>query len=194
MVTHVTPSIAVGSQAFVSSSGATVSNTAALVFNALGANLLPLSSTAIYVVLSGPDIIVSGYCTSFCANHGPTTYNGTNVLVAYAGNLNSCALVGANPHGCDAYLTQSTAPNGNLAADAMCSGVLHELAETVTDPQLNAWHNTTNGAETGDICYITFSPNTVMPNGRKYTVNLTTGIFWVQSLYQPFRGVCAYVP
>jgi hypothetical protein len=31
-------------------------------------------------------------------------------------------------------------PNGNAAIDAVVSTVAHELAESVTDPNLNGWY------------------------------------------------------
>ena len=47
-------------------------------------------------------------------------------------------------------LAQSTGPN-LAGADSMLSVLAHELEETATDPQLNAWYSA-NGKENGDKC------------------------------------------
>jgi hypothetical protein len=48
-----------------------------------------------------------------------------------------------------------TAPNGDPGADGMASILTHEMEEATTDPQLNAWYDS-SGAENADKCAWTF--------------------------------------
>jgi hypothetical protein len=57
------------------------------------------------------------------------------------------------PSACEAQ--SSTSPNGNAGADGMASIIAHELEESVTDPELNAWYDT-RGQENADKCAWTF--------------------------------------
>jgi hypothetical protein len=57
-------------------------------------------------------------------------------------------------------------PNGLI--DATASTLSHELIETITDPDLNAWFNTLTGNEVADLCS-GFVSNERM-NGHNYTI------------------------
>ena len=82
----------------------------------------------------------------YCAWHSAGTINGVAVEFGFFFNLD-------NDPGCnvDAYPGQNVSPE--LAALANVSG--HELSETVTDPQLNAWYDA-QGYENSDKCAWTF--------------------------------------
>jgi serine protease len=58
----------------------------------------------------------------------------------------------------------------------------HEYAEAITDPQLNAWWDTSDGSEIGDKCAWT------SPSGD---VQLSTGSFAMQSLWSNANDGCA---
>jgi hypothetical protein len=120
-------------------------------------------SQAVYLVLSSSDISESsGFLTKYCGWHTHATVGSSNIKYAFIGNPNrnlaACAV-------------QSTSPNGNAAVDAMISVIAHELAETVTDPNLNAWYNL-NGAENGDMCAWTFGSNLTYTNGAYWNTTL----------------------
>lgn len=126
-------------------------------------------ANAIYLVLSSSNIgESSGFLTRYCGWHtyNATNFGGTAVKYAFVGNpaksLAACAVQTAS------------SPNGNPAVDAMVSVIAHELEETVTDPQLNAWYDAT-GQENGDMCAWTFG-GAQMPlsNGSYYNVTLPT--------------------
>ena len=55
------------------------------------------------------------------------------------------------------------------SADAMASIIAHELAETVTDPDLNAWFDS-RGYENADKCAWTYGATQTTSNGAKYNV------------------------
>jgi len=57
-------------------------------------------------------------------------------------------------------------PNGDMGADTMTDDIMHELSETVTDPDLNAWY-TQSGAENADLCnYVYETPATPILIGQ----------------------------
>lgn len=126
-------------------------------------------ANAVYLVLSSSDIgESSGFLTKYCGWHTYTTMSTTSgsqaIKYGFIGNpsksIGSCT-----------YQTTSS-PNNNPGVDAMVSVIAHELDETVTDPQLNAWYNA-QGSENGDMCAWTFgSSQTLLPNGSYYNVTL----------------------
>ena len=111
-------------------------------------------ANAIYLVLTSSDVSeTSGFCSKYCGWHTYTTSLNvakTPVKYAFIGNANRC-IASCAP--------QSTSPNGNPGVDGMISVIAHELEETVTDPQLNAWYDK-NGAENADKCAWTFGSST----------------------------------
>ena len=54
----------------------------------------------------------------------------------------------------------------------------HEFSEMVTDPQLNAWFETSSGAENGDIC-----------NGESDTITVGPNTWTVQRMYSKFDDI-----
>jgi hypothetical protein len=92
---------------------------------------------------------VSGVPTSFCAYHNHSTAIIPSYDIKYAFAPEPAAL-GA----CDgnfAVYSQNTTPNGDPGADEVVDSLMHELSETVTDPDISAWY-TPNGQENGDLC------------------------------------------
>jgi len=53
----------------------------------------------------------------------------------------------------------------------MASIIAHELEESVTDPDLNAWYDR-RGYENADKCAWTFGTESTAANGSKYNVTL----------------------
>jgi hypothetical protein len=63
-------------------------------------------------------------------------------------------------------------PNGNAGVDGMVSVIAHEMEETNTDPDLDAWYNA-KGSEDADMCAWTFgSFQTKLPNGSYSNMSL----------------------
>jgi hypothetical protein len=127
---------------------------------------LPLDSNGIYMLVTDPTINVPGFGTSFCAYH-----TRSNV----AGNDIKWALIpepGSKGASCDGNIAngQTVTPNGDAGADEMIDSIMHELSETVSDPDLNAWY-TSNGSENGDLCDYNYGTWASLPeasNGAKY--------------------------
>jgi hypothetical protein len=87
----------------------------------------------------------------------------TTVKYSFVGNANRCL---------NSCAAQTTGPNGNAGVDGMLSVVAHELEEANTDPNLNAWYDS-SGAENADKCAWTFGQNlSLASNGAYYNMAL----------------------
>jgi hypothetical protein len=106
--------------------------------------------------------------TAYCAYHSYFVSGTTPVVYAN--------MPYADPTYCYSPGTGQTSPNGDIPADAAANVSSHELTEAITDPELNAWFDST-GAEIGDICAWSFGKLTwdankanEMWNGHFYTL------------------------
>jgi hypothetical protein len=144
---------------------------------------LPYDANGVYFVLTTSDVSErSGFCNKYCGWH---TYASTNkgfVQFAFIGNPDRC------PTACEA---QYTSPNGNPGADGMASIISHELEESVTDPELNAWYDS-QGEENADKCAWTFGTTSTASNGSQYNVVLNGTQFLIQQNWvNSGAGYCA---
>lgn len=139
---------------------------ASIVSNAINTGKFPKDSNGIYFVLSSSDVSESsGFCSRYCGWHTYGTLTGTNIKYAFVGNANRCL---------NACAIQSVGPNGNAGVDGMISVIAHELEETNTDPNLNAWYDST-GAEDADKCAWTFGQSLPQTSsGAYYNMTLPT--------------------
>ena len=78
----------------------------------------------------------------FCAWHGNTSVNGTAVSVAYMPNSTGVT-------GCDPGNLFGVA--GSEGLRSLADSTAHEVMESITDPQINAWYDK-SGSEIGDKC------------------------------------------
>ena len=124
----------------------------------------PTDTNGTYFVLTSADVNeTSGFCTQYCGWHTNATINGRDIKYAFVGNAARC------PSACAQDTTLS--PNGSVGADGAASIVAHELEESVTDPDLNAWYDT-RGAENADKCAWTFGTTYTAANGAVANVKL----------------------
>jgi hypothetical protein len=87
--------------------------------------------------------------TNYCAYHG------------YYGNATNPVIYGNEPYGDPNYCAGSiSSPNGDLPSDVAANIASHEVTEANTDPELNAWWDSANGEEIGDLCAYQFGSNT----------------------------------
>jgi len=154
-----------------------------IVSDAITSGRLPSNTSASYMVLTSSDVNeTSGFCTQYCGWHNHATIGGADIKYAFVGNPDRC------PSACEA---QTTGPNGNAGADGMASIIAHELEETVTDPDLNAWYDR-QGAENADKCAWTFGTESTASNGAKYNVQFANGYkFLIQQNWIATGGPCA---
>jgi hypothetical protein len=154
-----------------------------IVASALSRGSLPTDPNGVYFVLTSQDVNeTSGFCTQYCAWHNHATINGQDVKYGFVGNPARC------PSACAA---QTTTPNGDLAGDSMANLVAHELEESVTDPDLNAWFDR-RGRENADKCAWTFGTTQTASNGAKYNMTLGSKNWLVQQNWvNASGGYCA---
>jgi hypothetical protein len=129
-----------------------------LVQENIGFAKFPLDPNGIYIVIASSDIgsDATGLCTpNQPPYHGAFAGGGQQVKYAFIGNAARCPNVLAPqflaPNG-----SQLPTPNGNLAADAMVSTILHVLETTITDPYRTGWFDGF-GLENADKCAGSFS-------------------------------------
>jgi len=144
----------------------------AVVTAAVRAGRLPLDASGVYLVLTSGDVSeTSGFLTQYCGWHTYGVLNRTPVKYAFIGDPSR------NLRVCTPQTTRS--PNGNPAADAMASVLAHEVEETVTDPQLNAWYDSL-GNENADKCAWTYGALFTAPNGSRANLKFGTRNFLIQ--------------
>jgi hypothetical protein len=135
---------------------------ASIVSNAITTGKLPKDAAGVYFVLTSVDVSKSGFLSSYCGWHTHGAIAGADIKYAFVGNP------GINP-ACS--MQTSLSPNGNVGADAMASIIAHELEESTSDPDLNAWYDR-RGYENADKCAWTFGTTYTVPNGSKANMAL----------------------
>lgn len=151
----------------------------AIVSNAISSGALPKDTNGLYFVLTSSDVSeTSGFCTRYCGWHTHNTIAGSDLKYAFVGNPDRC------PRACEA---QTTSPNGDSGADGMVSIIAHEQEEAISDPDLNAWYDS-SGAENADKCAWKWGAvtGTVGNGGYNETIG---GLKWlIQMNWENARG------
>ena len=116
---------------------------------------LPADTGAVYLVLTSSDVSeTSGFCRTYCGFHTHATLNGLDIKYAFIGNVERCQA------GCEIQPTGPNSPaTGVGGADGMSNVITHETEEAITDPDLNAWFDS-SGNEDADKCNFKFGPTT----------------------------------
>jgi hypothetical protein len=154
----------------------------AVVTSAISSGALPKDTNALYFVLTSKDVNeTSGFLTAYCGWHTNATIAGADVKFSFVGDPSK------TPAACEAQTASS--PNANPAADAMVSVMAHELEETVTDPDLNAWYDR-SGNENGDKCAWTFGTTSKAANGSAYNMTLGTVQYLIQRNWSASTQSC----
>jgi hypothetical protein len=86
--------------------------------------------------------------SDYCAYH---SYINTSTPIIYTNE----------PYGDPNYCQEpgTPSPNGDPAADTAVTAASHEMTESITDPELDAWY-TAMGNEIGDLCAYNYGTNT----------------------------------
>ena len=151
----------------------------AVVSNAITSGKLPKTSNGIYFVLSSSDVReTSGFCTRYCGWHNHASISGSDIKYAFVGNPDRC------PSACEA---QTSSPNADSGADGMASIMAHESEEATSDPDLNAWYDS-SGEENADKCAWKFGPLQTASNGSKYNMTLANHHWLIQMNWENARG------
>jgi hypothetical protein len=153
-----------------------------VVVSAISGAKLPYDPDGVYFVLTSSDVAErSGFCTRYCGWHTAATPKTVGrIRYSFVGNANRCL------SGCAA---QTVGPNGNAGVDGMISVIAHELEEATTDPDLNAWYDS-SGAENADKCAWTFGHSQYqVANGAYANMHLGTRDYLIQrNLYHALSG------
>jgi hypothetical protein len=144
-------------------------NIKAIVTSHIGTGKFPLDTNGIYFVLTSSDVNeTSGFCTQYCGWHNHGTISSKDVKYSFVGDPTRC------PSSCQ---DQTPGPNGSSGADGMASILAHEAEEAITDPDLNAWYNSTG--ENADLCAWTFG-TTYTSGGATANMKLGTRDYLIQ--------------
>ena len=152
-----------------------------IVGNAINIGALPIDLNGIYFILTSPDVDEQEpglqFCSQICGFHTNASIFANDIKYAFVGNPDRCL---ATSNSC---LEFNPSPNGNPAADAMASVMAHELNETVTDPDLNAWFHINLSGENGDLCnpFVVGFPPTFPVNGAQADIILGDRAYLIQS-------------
>jgi hypothetical protein len=162
-----------------------------IVTSTISGGSLPADPNGIYFVLTSKDVTEPGFCATtngFCGYHNYAVILGTGIKYAFVGDSTTQC------YSTCATLVSNVTPNGNPGADAMINDIAHELSETVTDPQLNAWidYGEFGGGENADKCDNDIEPFFSTPNGALANLTLGGVNYMVQKLWiNDGGGKCA---
>lgn len=148
-------------------------NVRTVVSTAITSGKLPNDVNGVYVVLSSADVKESsGFVTKYCGWHTHATISATDIKYAFVGDPSTQGLTACTPQA-------TLSPNANPGADAMVGVLAHEIEEAVTDPNLNAWYDST-GYENADKCAWTYGSTYKTTNGATANMKLGTRDYLVQ--------------
>lgn len=166
----------------------------------IAAHSLPTGPGVEYFVLTPQGVgscfdSTSSSCSysSFCGYHRYMSINSGASQIVYADMPWAYGVPG-----CDVNLAFGAGYPNAGGIDAVLGVFSHELSETMTDPELNAWFDS-SGNEIGDKCAYTYTPDTAegdltgLPwNGAGYfNVPLAGGDYLMQTEYDQRDGNCA---
>lgn len=143
------------------------------VATAIAHGALPSDADGIYVVITSADVAeTSGFGSRYCGWHTRTTVSGTDIKYVFVGDPTLKA-----PRTCAPPVAST--PNADRGADAMASTLVHEIDETLTDPDLDGWYDRYYN-ENGDKCAWTYGATYPSANGAQANVDFSGRDFLVQ--------------
>lgn len=140
-----------------------------------------IDQNALYFIFTSPSINVSGFLTSFCGYHGYDIPTG--LTYSFVGDPSGPSIAS-----CSGKTLAS--PNSNVAADSMSSVIAHELVEAVSDPQLNAWYDS-SGNENADKCAWNFITTTTVSGAGAFNTVIGGKNYYIQANWNPLSVGCA---
>ncbi len=156
------------------------SNIASIVSNALTSHGLPTDTNGVYFVLTAPGVGEStGFLSSYCGWHTYGILGSSNIKYAFVGDAGTQS-------GCSVQFGKS--PNNDPPVDAMISVMSHELEESISDPNLNAWYSDANGEENADMCAWNFGPESTASNGSSYNMTFGSNHYLIQQNWLNANG------
>jgi hypothetical protein len=135
-----------------------------IIRNAIANGHLPSDGNGIYVLTVSPDVKLPK--SVWCAYHWHSTSIVAGADIKYAVAPDPPLSLYSSCSGNMANFGDTTSPNGDIGMDAVTDDVMHELSETATDPDGNAWF-TKNGAENADLCNLMYG-NTFLTTNQSH--------------------------
>lgn len=140
----------------------------------------------IYVEIIAPDVSVSN--ANYCGFHTHSTAVVPGFDIKYAVIPDP----GPKHYYCSgnvAVYGENNSPNGDIGADSVADTLMHELSETVTDPDLNAWFGP--HGEVGDLCNFNYGTTFLAPTNLTHA-NQTFGDrdYLVQTIWSNTQNMC----
>jgi hypothetical protein len=132
------------------------------VASVLKANGMKIDPHALYTVFTSNFPNEQYYCAYHDYVPAP---DGTMVHVMYIPNSNNQPLCWVQPP----ELSCNTRSNGLQAA---ANATAHELMESMTDPDIDAWYNLTLGIEVGDPCSFTYKRCVYLNDGSRWQLQM----------------------
>jgi hypothetical protein len=159
-----------------------------IIHNAIANGHLPSDTNGIYILTISPDVSLPRSVWCAYHTHSSSIVAGEDIKYAVAPDPPQALL--ASCSGNLATFGDTTSPNGDIGMDAVADDLIHELSETVTDPDLNAWF-TKNGAENGDLCNFVYGTTFLAPNGSHANHVFGTRNYLVQTIWDRLGSFCA---
>ncbi len=151
-----------------------------LLHNAVAGGHLPSDGNGIYLLTVSPDVKLPK--NVWCAYHSHSTAIVTGVDIKYALAADPPASILSSCSGNLATYHDTTSPNGDVGMDEVVDSLIHELSETVTDPDINAWY-TSGGQEVGDLCNFIYGVTFLAPNGSHANHTFGTRNYLAQEIW-----------
>lgn len=159
-----------------------------IIHNAIANGHLPTDVNGIYILTVSPDVSLPR--SVWCAYHTHSTSIVTGEDIKYAVAPDPPQSLLASCSGNVANFGDATSPNGDIGMDAVADDLIHELSETSSDPDLNAWF-TKSGAENGDLCNFVYGTTFLAPNGSHANHVFGTRNYLVQTIWDRAGSFCA---
>jgi hypothetical protein len=138
-----------------------------VVASALSSGALPKDANAMYFVLTSSNINeTSGFCTQYCGFHTHAVLGGVDIKYAFVGNPDRC------PSGCEVQTMGPNSPSPGVGGpDGMVFQIAFQQNEMLTDPDLNAWFDS-SGLENSGKCAGKLGATQSCGTGCKFNVVL----------------------
>jgi hypothetical protein len=131
---------------------------------AVATGSLPSDPNGLYILTISPDVQLPD--NVWCAYHAysPGIVEGSEVVYAIAPDPPSSGGILGGCSGNVAIYHDTVSPNFDMGMDSVADSLIHELAESATDPLITAWF-TFNGNEMADVCNFVYGPTFLASNG-----------------------------
>jgi len=158
-----------------------------LINNAIINNIFEIRNNSAYYVITGPNVQVASYCGFNDEEGGVCGWHDS--LHLDSGDIFLYGFVGADDNNPECAASCSPSVNGEKApwggaVDSAVATYIHELLETVSDPDLPGFLGDSNGEENMDICrFLTLNVQDTQIDGetRQYNTDIGDRKYLVQA-------------